>query len=1596
MIKPIPLALSASFAALTFHAAATTQTGISLQPVSINKHVKNNRISKRFDESSTLDSTTYRYIVQFDDASVATYNGTINGLAATNPTKQSGTKKLDTERSEVKAYNQYLAKKQSAMLSKLSLSVGIDTAIKQFSYSLNGAVIEATPAQAQQIASISGVRSIERDQVFTLTTDTSYQLLGADQLWQGSVGSAGAVLGENVVVGILDTGINTDHPAFAATGGDGYTHVNPLGSGQYLGDCETEAPTLCNDKLIGVYSYNVLTNAYNDTSVFPVGLAQTGEDYNGHGSHVASTAAGNILYNVPELGLEYGNETGDGTVGSFTFDQTSGIAPHANIISFQVCLPGEDGDSYTGCYASASIAAIEDAIETGIVDVLNYSVSGGGYPWSGSLNAAWLSARNAGIFVAHAAGNEGPDSETTEKHAPWLTAVAATSHGRYVTHEKTMSNFTGGGTSPGTLSGASNSGAITASVVYAGDYTNSNDPDGDPAQCLEPFPAGTFDGEIVVCERGEIARVQKAINVAEGGAGGYVLINLDGGAENVVGDVYVIPGIHLDAAQGESLMTWLSTGTNHSATISEADSEVLSDGTEDMVASFSSRGPNTSISTLTPAVAAPGVSIYAAYADEMYGHDITEPAPADWAYLDGTSMASPQVAGAAALLKAAHPDWTPDNIRSALAMTAKTGLIDYDGSEANWHTSGSGRIQIEQATLAGLVMDESDANYEAADPDEGGEPRALNLPSFTDNNCLITCTWQRTVTATTAGTWSVTTDSMESGLSISVSPSSFSLAAGESQTLDITVETGSADAESWSYGRVNLTSSSSPDLHLPVSVIASNSTVEESVDITAHRDRDSYLMQDVVAVEITDFQSTVYGLTAATLTTGTVKQDSDAFDPFDDLTDGVVMVPITIDDAVRFVATINSTTSLDMDIYLVYDYDQNGEATDDEIVAMSINSGSTEYIDVLAPEAGDYWLIIHNFFGDSQQGDSYEVAYAAVTSTVDASLTVDAPSSNAASTPFDIRFLWDIDGAEQGDQYFGAVAMGSSATTPDNLGLVGVDITRGADDVQIISNSDGRLSIGDTADYTVRVLANDTNEDRDYVISVTLPDEISVVESSLGDNAQLTDNTITWELTQTTDAGTSFVNATSVDSSQCSTVNVGQGSGYIDLAALDIAPVNLNTDEQDTLAINFSGTIEYFGKTYSSFTVTDDGFIQLGNGDTGTQPWINQKLADTTSPNAVIAPLWRDMTFDSNSNLYVAQFNNGLTTVVEWQQMRDQTTGQRFSFEAIMHKTASGESDIQFAYQGVSLSDATATTIGVEDDTGSTGVPLYYTGTSENTVNSDVLEAVESDGTLCLSRVSEGLASTDVDLDFTVTLSAGTAEVDSIQLIAVSTVPNIPGTVSYASENNAVQIHAGPVITIDGSTENTELSVSEGTTYTLPVSIEDPNGDDFSVSWSQSGAVSVEFDDTTIAAPTITTPEVDEASTTTLTVTATDSYGYTTTRTIVLTVAINQPPTLEVTYDTQVQEGSSFTITASGTDPEGDDLTFTINGVTGSSYSATAPTVDEDTSVTYTVSVTDGFNTVSDTITFTVTNKPKSGGSMGYILVVLLVLLGVRRTPIKK
>jgi subtilisin family serine protease len=686
----------------------------------------------------------------------------------------------------------------------------------QYFYAFNGVSINLTKDEANYLAKHSDVKSIRLERYYTIDTDVGPQWIGADAVWEGLALDTPGNKGEGIVVGIIDTGINPSHPSFQAISEPGtsnqYTHTNPRGT--TFGLCNSQ---ICNNKLIGIYDHTDEGTA--------------GIDSVGHGSHVAGIAAGNT-YTTNHLGL------------TFT---VSGVAPRANIISYKACL-FQEGTSGT-CPSSDLLAAIDQATANQ-VDVVNYSIGSEipCSPWGGLDNngdwcgtflrgqqaSAMLNARNAGVLFVVSAGNNGPGPTTVgyPAIAPWVIAAANTSHSRQL--QSSVVDFSGGSSSLEDIVGASaTSGIGPLKIVHARDFGNALCGQGEPelkSLCsgsgddvitgvTNPFAPNTFNGEIVVCDRGSYGRIEKGFNVKQAGAAGYILANTNGQQESIVADNHCLPATHLGNTDGTKLRDWLATGSNHEGTIT-GQTLVYDEALGDVVNSSSSRGPTTIVYNATnssqpikrpqnymkPNISAPGTSILSA----------TQEGSSGLTSKTGTSMASPHIAGAAVLIKAAHPNYTPSQIVSSLVLTAdNTYMLKEDkATKADFADQGAGRTRVDLAIANSLYFDVSRQDFINANPQNGADVSQLNLPELVNNDCYPSCSFTRKVKLLSSynvvnPVWDVTVE-QANGLKVTVTPNSFDLTSTNEVTLTINVDATANDViGDWAEAKILFTVNSS-------------------------------------------------------------------------------------------------------------------------------------------------------------------------------------------------------------------------------------------------------------------------------------------------------------------------------------------------------------------------------------------------------------------------------------------------------------------------------------------------------------------------------------------------------------------------------------------------------------------------------------------------------------------------------------------------------------------------------------------------------------------------------------------------------------------
>ncbi len=736
------------------------------------------------------DSAMVNVVIKLDVDSVAVYGGGLPDLSATSP-RVTG-KSLDSDSAAVRAYTKFIDTRQDAFAAALAkavpsakLGVRLET--------VYGGVAARIPASAvEKVLAIKGVVAVQNDSLEQLLTDSSPAFIDANPVYSSLGGVSNA--GKGVIFGGLDSGVWPEHPSFADQGNlpapppkaDGTPRTCNFGDNPLTPAAD---PFVCNKKLIGGQPF--LATYLSSPARAAAEPFHTARDSNGHGSHTASTAAGNSLATAPVFGVERG--------------PLHGIAPGAYVISYKVC-------GIQGCFGSDSAAAVAQAIKDG-VDVINFSISGGTDPLTDPVELAFLDAYAAGVAVAASAGNEGPGASTANHLSPWVNTVAASTQRREFSSTLTV---TGTGGASATFTGAS----ITAGVGPLPIVLSSAAPYS-RALCDAPAAPGTFTGKIVACQRGGNARVEKGFNVLQGGAAGMVLYNAT--LADIETDNHWLPTVHL--ADGTAFLAFLAANTGEMASFTAGTKQ---NGLADIMAAFSSRGPAGNF--IKPDVTAPGVQILGAHTP--FREDILGGPPGEmFQAIAGTSMSSPHVAGASILVLAKHPSWTPGQIKSALMLTAITSVKKEDlTTPADPFDFGSGRIDIAAAVAAPLTLDETAADYALLT----GDPlNAIHLNIASVNAPVMPgrVTTTRVVTNTTGKKqkYEASTTS-PSGSTIKVSPTKFELKAGKSKTLKITIESD-APLGVQQFGAVKIVAkkgSSVPlgwRMHMPVAFIHTQGNV---------------------------------------------------------------------------------------------------------------------------------------------------------------------------------------------------------------------------------------------------------------------------------------------------------------------------------------------------------------------------------------------------------------------------------------------------------------------------------------------------------------------------------------------------------------------------------------------------------------------------------------------------------------------------------------------------------------------------------------------------------------------------------------------------
>ncbi|MFC7596436.1 S8 family serine peptidase [Terrabacter sp. GCM10028922] len=724
-------------------------------------------------------------LVKLDDQPVVSYDGHLKGFP---PTSARATgRPFDPTSRASRAYLAHVKQKQAAFEKAAKAKAPSAKVVGRYDLVFGGVSMLVRPEEMAGLVGTAGVAAVLPDRVEQPQTDVSPGFIGAPVLWQSLGGQSKA--GEGVIVGVLDTGVWPEHPSFSDPDPAGKAYAAPKATLSGTRACEfsggaSPGPAFaCNNKLIGADRFMATYDAV--VGLLPTEFT-TARDDNGHGSHTASTSAGNRTVAASILGLVRGI--------------VSGIAPRSHVMAYKVC-----GDQ--GCFQSDSVAAVQKAI-TDNVDVINFSISGGSNPYADAVELAFLDAYNAGVFVSASAGNSGPGPDTVDHRGPWVTTVGASTTNRHF--QSTVQLTSTDGATLSLVGSSVTPGIGTATPVVLATAVGSD------ALCTTPITAGAATGKIVVCQRGP-GRVLKSKVVADGGGAGMLLYNA--ARLNEFTDNHWVPTVHLENTAGSALLAFLEAHPGVTAQWANPTSRTVQG---DEMTAFSSRGgAGQSLGVSKPDVTAPGLQILAA-ATPAPATDVGGPPGQTFQSIAGTSMSSPHVTGSGALLAALHPDWTPGQIKSALMTSSTTDVRNNDGvSPTTPFDRGSGRIRLNKAGDPGATFDESGADYVALEDSLWN----ANYPSLYVPSLAGRLTVQRTLHNETnrSAKWKLSV-SAPSDLKVTV-PSSLTLPANGNGAFTIALDgVGLADG-AVRHAQVTLSDAPGHRIVFPITVVRGQASI---------------------------------------------------------------------------------------------------------------------------------------------------------------------------------------------------------------------------------------------------------------------------------------------------------------------------------------------------------------------------------------------------------------------------------------------------------------------------------------------------------------------------------------------------------------------------------------------------------------------------------------------------------------------------------------------------------------------------------------------------------------------------------------------------
>ena len=560
---------------------------------------------------------------------------------------------------------------------------------------------------------------------------------------------------------------------------------------------------------------------------------------------------------------------------------------------------------------------------------------------------------------------------------------------------------------------------------------------------------GTLDasvaGKIVLCRRGAIARVAKSEAVSLAGGVGMIMYN-NSDVDNLNSDNHAVPSVHIDNTPGLAIKAYIAGGA---ATASINCCENGEWESAPSMAIFSSRGANSvAEDIIKPDITAPGHMILA-------GQSPT-PDPGTvqgelFQAISGTSMSSPHIAGVFALLKQAHPSWSPAMAKSAVMTTAYQDVRDNDRvSQADPFDMGAGHVNAGGKANKGSILEPGLA-YDAGFLDYLGflcdaEPSALsaatcdfleligvptdasdlNLASMGVAQLPGSQTLTRTVTSVAREKgwreYSVEVNA-PAGYHVSISPGKLRLKSGLSATYQVTITNISAPVGQWRFGSLNWRDKTGHyDVYTPIAVRGTLLGVPSQISGSGEAGSSNF---DVKFGYTGSYSANTHGLVPATVTMDNVEQDPDQeFDPGDGKSNGHV-IAVSGAAMLRIAMPPEATEeNADLDIY-VFD-------PANTLVAASTSGGTDEVIEIPLPMDGNWTVYVHGWSAPGGDSD-YSMYSWLISATPGGNLMLNsAPASATLGTTGNINVSWN--GAAAGQWHYGAVSHS------DGGGLIGLTL----------------------------------------------------------------------------------------------------------------------------------------------------------------------------------------------------------------------------------------------------------------------------------------------------------------------------------------------------------------------------------------------------------------------------------------------------------------------------------------------------------------------------------------------------------------------------